>query len=72
MFSIMALRTCTTKAAQIETVVTQLRKQLEALKSRGTLVKNTSEYKKQLLVRNICYWKPPLNDLTKLKAEAGC
>jgi len=48
----MSLRVCTTKAVQIDTVLEQLRQHVLNLKSKGTLVKDTSTYKKQLLVEN--------------------
>ena len=45
------MRVCTTKAAQIDTVLEQLRQHVLNLRNKGTLVKDTSAYKKQLLVR---------------------
>ena len=47
-----AVRVCTTKAAQIDTVLEQLRQHVLNLRNKGTLVKDTSAYKKQLLVRH--------------------
>lgn len=47
-----AVRLCTSKAAQIDTVLEQLKQHVLNLRNKGTLVKNTSEYKKQLMAEN--------------------
>jgi len=47
-----AVRVCTTKAAQIDCVLDQLRQHVLNLRNKGTLVKNTAVYKKQLLAEN--------------------
>jgi len=48
----MSIRSCTTKAAQIDGVLEQLRQHVLNLKNKGTLVQDTSVYKKQLLAEN--------------------
>lgn len=48
----MSARACTTKAAQIDTVLELLRQQVLNLRSKGNLVKDSSAYKKQLLAEN--------------------
>lgn len=48
----MSIRSCTTKAAQIDTVLEHLRQHVLNLKNKGALVRDTSAYKKQLLAEN--------------------
>jgi len=64
----MALRACTTKAGVIDAAIEQLKQHLTLLRSKGTLVKDSSAYKKQLLVgiaeQLLSFWQ----DVTFLNA----
>jgi len=48
----MSLRVCTSKVGQIDAALEQLRQHILTLTSKGTLVKDTADYKKQLLLEN--------------------